>query len=82
MGADMKKVFICFTVLLSAITVLCAADSYPEFAEIKKALRKQHPRLFITGDQLICRNDNFFQGRAHIKGFLANFFCAFQRNPL
>ena len=48
----MKKVFICFTVLLSAITVLCAADSYPELAEIKKALRKQHPRLFITGDQL------------------------------
>ena len=48
----MKKFFICFAVLLSAITVLCAADSYPEFAEIKKALRKQHPRLFITGDQL------------------------------
>ena len=48
----MKNILICLMVLLSVMTVLPAADVQPGFAEIKKMLRKDHPRLFITRDRL------------------------------
>ena len=48
----MKYILGIMTLFLSVLFSLQAAAERPSYEEMKKALRKQHPRLFITADQL------------------------------